>query len=79
MTDGMVGLAAHLEAGPNGGDNMPKMQIYILISLARAHTAIALLLLLRLSTHEHTYYSSIRSLVDGAEDARHDDADKDAG
>eukprot|EP01050_Picozoa_sp_SAG11_P022122 SAG11_NODE_4100_length_2065_cov_6.736521_2_plen_27_part_01 len=27
MTDGMVGLAAHLEAGPNGGDNMPKMQI----------------------------------------------------
>eukprot|EP01050_Picozoa_sp_SAG11_P020576 SAG11_NODE_3493_length_2414_cov_9.166307_2_plen_30_part_00 len=29
MTDGMVGLAAHLEAGPNGGDNMLKMQIYI--------------------------------------------------
>eukprot|EP01050_Picozoa_sp_SAG11_P043337 SAG11_NODE_20454_length_444_cov_20.857971_1_plen_27_part_01 len=27
MTDGMVGLAAHLEAGPNGGDNMLKMQI----------------------------------------------------
>eukprot|EP01050_Picozoa_sp_SAG11_P005929 SAG11_NODE_438_length_9463_cov_47.214957_9_plen_67_part_00 len=50
----MVGLTAYLKAGPNGGDYMPKMHNST-FSLARAHTAIALSLLLRLSTHEHTY------------------------
>eukprot|EP01050_Picozoa_sp_SAG11_P023140 SAG11_NODE_4571_length_1847_cov_3.699085_4_plen_77_part_00 len=49
-----MGLAAHLEAGPNstnGGDHTPKMNFFQNLSLARAHTAIALLPLLRLSTH----------------------------